>query len=255
MKDKILVSAVVAAMSFVTSSALAISVETTNFISSPTYFNGFEGISSSPAFSNGNAYPANQDYSEGGITVREVSVGNGNGYGNVWIANASSFGGQGNYVWFAADQAGYTDITLTQGGEFGSIQFLASSVFGHSSFVEFQLLNAGAVVLTGSVANNGYCCGYSTYLGFSGGGFDEVRLQDGSLEPWSTPPSPTFSDSDSNLLAIDSIAAVSRVPEPSTWAMTILGFAGVAFVAYRRKSKPRRKADLAAVSGESSSIT
>jgi PEP-CTERM motif len=30
----------------------------------------------------------------------------------------------------------------------------------------------------------------------------------------------------------------SAVPEPSTWAMVILGFAGVSFMAYRRKSKP-----------------
>ena len=29
----------------------------------------------------------------------------------------------------------------------------------------------------------------------------------------------------------------SAVPEPSTWAMMILGFAGVGFMAYRRKSK------------------
>jgi PEP-CTERM motif len=33
-------------------------------------------------------------------------------------------------------------------------------------------------------------------------------------------------------------AAVAAVPEPSTWAMMILGFAGVGFMAYRRKSKP-----------------
>jgi hypothetical protein len=32
--------------------------------------------------------------------------------------------------------------------------------------------------------------------------------------------------------------AVAAVPEPSTWAMMMLGFAGVGFVAYRRKSKP-----------------
>jgi PEP-CTERM motif len=30
----------------------------------------------------------------------------------------------------------------------------------------------------------------------------------------------------------------SAVPEPSTWAMMILGFVGVGFMAYRRKSKP-----------------
>jgi PEP-CTERM motif-containing protein len=31
---------------------------------------------------------------------------------------------------------------------------------------------------------------------------------------------------------------ITGVPEPSTWAMMILGFAGIGFMAYRRKSKP-----------------
>jgi hypothetical protein len=31
---------------------------------------------------------------------------------------------------------------------------------------------------------------------------------------------------------------IAAVPEPSTWAMMLLGFAGVGFMAYRRKSKP-----------------
>jgi hypothetical protein len=31
---------------------------------------------------------------------------------------------------------------------------------------------------------------------------------------------------------------VTAVPEPATWAMMLLGFAGVGFTAYRRKSKP-----------------
>jgi hypothetical protein len=36
----------------------------------------------------------------------------------------------------------------------------------------------------------------------------------------------------------DVTTAVAAVPEPSTWAMMLLGFAGVGFMAYRRKSKP-----------------
>jgi hypothetical protein len=32
--------------------------------------------------------------------------------------------------------------------------------------------------------------------------------------------------------------ATPSVPEPSTWVMMILGFAGVGFMTYRRKSKP-----------------
>jgi hypothetical protein len=39
-------------------------------------------------------------------------------------------------------------------------------------------------------------------------------------------------------LSAASTASVSAVPEPSTWAMMILGFAGVGFMAWRRKSKP-----------------
>jgi hypothetical protein len=36
----------------------------------------------------------------------------------------------------------------------------------------------------------------------------------------------------------EQFASVAAVPEPSTWAMMILGFAGIGFMAYRRKSKP-----------------
>ncbi|HEY5505363.1 MAG TPA: PEPxxWA-CTERM sorting domain-containing protein, partial [Sedimentisphaerales bacterium] len=33
-------------------------------------------------------------------------------------------------------------------------------------------------------------------------------------------------------------ATISAVPEPSTWAMMILGFAGIGFMAYRQKRRP-----------------
>lgn len=36
--------------------------------------------------------------------------------------------------------------------------------------------------------------------------------------------------------------SISAVPEPSTWAMLLLGFAGVGLMAYRRKSKPAFRA-------------
>jgi hypothetical protein len=39
-----------------------------------------------------------------------------------------------------------------------------------------------------------------------------------------------------------SITPTAAVPEPSTWAMMILGFMGVGFLAYRRKSKPALRA-------------
>jgi hypothetical protein len=39
-----------------------------------------------------------------------------------------------------------------------------------------------------------------------------------------------------------SISAVAGVPEPSTWAMMILGFAGLGFLAYRRNNQPASRA-------------
>jgi hypothetical protein len=39
-----------------------------------------------------------------------------------------------------------------------------------------------------------------------------------------------------NILDNVSVSTVAAVPEPSTWAMTILGFCGLGFMAYRRKT-------------------
>jgi hypothetical protein len=38
--------------------------------------------------------------------------------------------------------------------------------------------------------------------------------------------------------SIGQVSVSSGVPEPSTWAMLLLGFAGIGFMAYRRKNKP-----------------
>jgi hypothetical protein len=43
--------------------------------------------------------------------------------------------------------------------------------------------------------------------------------------------------SGSAYIGLDNVNVSSAVPEPSTWAMMILGFFGVGFVAYRRKSR------------------
>jgi len=37
--------------------------------------------------------------------------------------------------------------------------------------------------------------------------------------------------------SVGTVSAIAAVPEPSTWAMMILGFAGVGFMAYRRSSQ------------------
>jgi len=44
--------------------------------------------------------------------------------------------------------------------------------------------------------------------------------------------------SDSLMLLSTTVTLAGAVPEPSTWAMMLLGFAGIGFIGYRRKSKP-----------------
>jgi hypothetical protein len=46
----------------------------------------------------------------------------------------------------------------------------------------------------------------------------------------------------SSNFSVDNIVVASSVPEPATWAMMLLGFAGVGFMAYRRKNGTLRVA-------------
>ena len=41
-----------------------------------------------------------------------------------------------------------------------------------------------------------------------------------------------------NYLQLDYFSIDGSLPEPSTWAMLLIGFAGIGFMAYRRKAKP-----------------
>jgi hypothetical protein len=65
----------------------------------------------------------------------------------------------------------------------------------------------------------------NAYILFTGSSFDKVVLS-----------------SSSNSFEFDNLyvaggSRVGGVPEPSTWAMMVLGFAGIGFLAYRRKNK------------------
>jgi hypothetical protein len=37
--------------------------------------------------------------------------------------------------------------------------------------------------------------------------------------------------------SVENLSSITSIPEPSTWAMMILGFAGIGFMTYRRKNK------------------
>jgi len=130
---------------------------------------------------------------------------------------------------------------------------LPNSIFSslNASFgaLDFELTNsniafgglAGAHLWTGepdsshlSIAvtqsQNGLASGtpyLALYNGWDDDGSFQIKMAGGS----------DFSNGKYSLDA-PSLHAVAAVPESSTWAMLILGFAGVGFMAYRRKSEP-----------------
>jgi hypothetical protein len=220
-------------------------IQGVDVVTSPGFYNDFEAIPSSPNFYGTAFYPLNTDYSQGGITVRYIGSPNNQGppRDNIWTRGylASVGLGVGQYSWYPNGGAfGYTDIRLTSGGAFQDLQLLTGSGFSalpnSPSNLEYELLLAGTVVQSG-LASNGLKDDPMTYLSFVGGGFDELRIQDISFigSCCATAFDPTAYEA----LAVDNIGAtVSDVPEPSTWAMLLLGFVGVGFMAYRRRSKP-----------------
>jgi hypothetical protein len=196
---------VAAAMVLSASGAAAVTVETTDFISSPTYFNGFEGaLGHIPSLISISSFQT-ASYSEGGITVTAA------GFGNLELIGSYDYwNGVGQFQWYAPIN-GYTDIRLTGGGDFQSLEFLASSGFqGVGTSIPYQVLEQGSVIATGTLQTNAYCCGIGAgwaFVGFSGGGFDEVRVQAGNL---------TFDPAAFQAIALDNIEAVpsAAVPGP-----------------------------------------
>ena len=61
-----------------------------------------------------------------------------------------------------------------------------------------------------------------------------VALQNGLSETVYDDHSGSFSGTMANI----DLGVPPAVPEPTTWAMMLLGFAGLGFMSYRRKSKP-----------------
>ena len=207
---RIILAAVMAALLSGGAAHAAITQTSGVQVSSPSLFNGFEGM---PPF-DGFFYAG--PYSEGGITVEYMGDDN-----YIWNATKAF---EGERSWYKAPGGGFgfTAITRTDGGDFSSISFAASAGFGGGTLrLFYQVVNDGVVLLDSSTGPvEPYNSGWNIY-GFTGGAFDEVRLQvqKGGVG---------FDTSSFEAGIYDSIRANGAVvPEPASWAMMIVGIAGV----------------------------
>ena len=99
-----------------------------------------------------------------------------------------------------------------------------------------------AISDTGTLSINGHVIDTESNTFFGGTTFTlpDADLLSGSNTIAMTMTSDDGSDDGVRLLFRTATATqlTGAVPEPSTWAMLILGFVGIGFMAYRRKSKP-----------------
>lgn len=195
----------------------SIVVHTSDFIndSDRTYFNGFEGMPSTNSWK--------EPYIEDNIIVRQINV------VNIMTTYEMNGGIEGERSWYPkAGDNGYTRIMRFDGSNFINVGMVRSSGIPElympgNGHLLFELYDDGSLIYSGSVPH----VQSPQYLGFSGGGFDEIRLRDGEIQVASS-----VSDGTRNALAIDSIE-ISNIPEPTTLSLLFLGA-----LSLLRKRKP-----------------
>jgi PEP-CTERM motif len=182
-------------------------------------------------------------------------------------AAAGNFGAPGNttagaaYDIFLTSQGGFVYGLLKITGNAGeSAGAFANLYFGNSSrsTIGFEITNGNAFMpgVAGSFLPMGnsplmysyaispdrqgieFALAESFFLGplAVGAGFakgDQLILRLSQSFGYSIAGGASYGDD-----RLGAVTLSGAVPEPSTWAMMILGFAGVGFMAYRRKAKP-----------------
>jgi len=116
-------------------------------------------------------------------------------------------------------------------------QTITTTVAGQNYLLSFWRFQDGGVPTSLTVTWDGTTVFSESYTGTYGGApyqqFSSNVIGTGSdTLVFTSVQNPAFTYLD------DVSLNVAAVPEPSTWAMMLLGFAGLGFMAYRRKSRP-----------------
>lgn len=148
-------------------------------------------------------------------TLGDLPGGNGTGSGQPLVQFGLSFGAAGgtNYVPQSFSQSAFNMVSPVNVGQtwYGDL-----GPFNHILTGSFEFTGAAAIIpMTEFLAVSGQY-GYADL-------YDTAQFSFGTL-----PDGVSFNSASGEFLA-------GAVPEPSTWAMIVLGFCGIGYMAYRRK--------------------
>ncbi len=143
-----------------------------------------------------------------------------------------------HFASFGAGNVGIAGVTLEQtfgtvSGQTYTFSFDYGALGGGSQQLQFEIITGGTVQTLTAFANNNLNNTFQTLTGtFTASSSTTIRFGDlGGL---------ANTQANNVDFVLDNVS-ITAVPEPSTWAMMIMGFAGVGFMTYRRS----RKAQLA----------
>lgn len=206
----------------------SIIVETADFISDNdrTHFNGFEAIANDGTFYTGGSGP----YVEDLIQVQQINGDPGN---SIWV-NYASWAGAHGHAWYpSGGDHGFTEISMVDGSDFEDVGFNYASGGRRNCGIMYELLQDGEIVLKGVV---GPTEGIH-YLGFSGGGFDTIRVRDRIYATGGKVTDHSF-----QALTVDNIethterlSLTALTPEPSSIALAGIGVMSMCVSAIKRR--------------------
>jgi PEP-CTERM motif len=144
-----------------------------------------------------------------------------NGVMALWEGNSPGSNGTNNLI-YTASATGFVAITLTGGGQFNLHSLDLAVSWDNIAPTDTVIINGTPLAI--STPDSTYTLNLDNVSEVDISGL----VSQGPNGVWWTADDLTFT--------------VAAVPEPSTWAMMILGFLGVGLIAYRRKPAARNAA-------------
>jgi hypothetical protein len=133
-----------------------------------------------------------------------------------------------------ADLSNFSDTFTVVLGNLSAVGVLDLTSLSLFSFNAQSPIDSGSLDFENQPGSGALCVGAAAAFSSCGGTGSRGAVAGGSFN-YFTDEAPVVTLVSSSITG-DPIA--SGVPEPSTWAMMVLGFFGVGYMAYRRKSKP-----------------